>query len=269
MMILTAENYHSKEANMEYMSVSTFKSFCGSIGLHGCEFRAMEELAGRWVETPTTAMMVGSYVDAYFEGTIEQFKREHGELFKRDGTLKADYVKAERIIERIKRDDYFMKYLSGEKQKIMTGELFGAKWKIKMDSYIPDVAIVDLKIVRHVDGDESSKWIKDYGYTPWTIYWGYDIQGAVYQEIVRQNTGKKLPFYLAAASKEDYPSIRIIQVMQQELDYALSFVETNLPRVLCIKNGEEKPDRCEKCDCCKDTRILSRPICSDDLIMGV
>ena len=51
------------------------------------------------------------------------------------------------IIARIERDEYFMKYMSGQKQVIMTGELFGAKWKIKIDSYIPDVAIVDLKVM--------------------------------------------------------------------------------------------------------------------------
>ena len=61
--------------------------------------------------------------------------------------MKSDYKQAENIIARIERDKYFMKYISGQKQVIMTGELFGAKWKIKMDSYIPGVAIVDLKVM--------------------------------------------------------------------------------------------------------------------------
>lgn len=147
-MVLTAENYYSQEANEEYMSVSQFKDFCGTYGKMPCEFTAMEKLKGRWEEPKSKALMVGSYVDSYFEGTLDKFKAENPDLFKRDGTLKAEFVKADEIIQRIERDDYFMKFMSGKKQVIMTGELFGTKWKIKMDSYIPDIAIVDLKVIR-------------------------------------------------------------------------------------------------------------------------
>lgn len=55
---------------------------------------------------------------------------------------------AEKMIERVEKDEFFMQAMSGEKQVIMTGELFGARWKIKMDSYLPGQAIVDLKTVR-------------------------------------------------------------------------------------------------------------------------
>lgn len=149
-MVLTAENYYSQEANEEYMSVSQFKDFCGTYGKMPCEFTAMEKLKGRWEEPKSKALMVGSYVDSYFEGTLDKFKAENPDLFKRDGTLKAEFVKADEIIQRIERDDYFMKFMSGKKQVIMTGELFGTKWKIKMDSYIPDIAIVDLKVMASI-----------------------------------------------------------------------------------------------------------------------
>ena len=128
-MVLTAENYYSQEANEEYMSVSQFKDFCGTYGKMPCEFTAMEKLKGRWEEPKSKALMVGSYVDSYFEGTLDKFKAENPDLFKRDGTLKAEFVKADEIIQRIERDDYFMKFMSGKKQVIMTGELFGTKWK--------------------------------------------------------------------------------------------------------------------------------------------
>lgn len=82
----------------------------------------------------------------------------------------------------------------------MTGELFGAKWKIKMDSYIPGVAIVDLKVMASIT---DLKWVKDIGYLDFVRYWGYDIQGAVYQEIVRQNTGEKLPFLHCRSNEAD------------------------------------------------------------------
>lgn len=70
-MVLTAENYYSQEANEEYMSVSQFKDFCGTYGKMPCEFTAMEKLKGRWEEPKSKALMVGSYVDSYFEGSFK------------------------------------------------------------------------------------------------------------------------------------------------------------------------------------------------------
>ena len=101
-MILAAENYYSREANEAYMSVSQFKSF------ERCEAAAMAELRGEYVRQKTTALLVGSYVDAYFEGTLPVFKGQHPEIFKRDGSLKADYIKAEQIIQRCESDPLFM-----------------------------------------------------------------------------------------------------------------------------------------------------------------
>lgn len=40
-MVLTAENYYSKEANKEYMSVSQYKDFAGTYGKMACEFSAV------------------------------------------------------------------------------------------------------------------------------------------------------------------------------------------------------------------------------------
>ena len=265
-MRLTAENYYSQEANKEYMSVSQFKDFVGTYGRRGCEFEAMEKLEGRWNPEPTTAMLVGSYVDSYIEGTLDRFMNENPDIFSRSGELKAPYKKAEDIISRIERDEYFMKYLSGEKQTIMTADLFGCKWKIKMDSYIPGVAIVDLKVMASIT---ENKWVKDIGYLDFVRYWNYDIQGAVYQKVVELNTGKKLPFYIAAATKETEPDIRIIQVTQNYLDEALELVRANIGRVLTVKNGEDEPDRCDVCDCCKHNRVLRGPISIMDLTMAI
>lgn len=265
-MELTALNYYSQEVNKEYLSVSQYKSFIGSLGRNGCEYKALEELYGRWRSKKSTAMMVGQFVDSYFEGSLSCFKRENPDMFTQKGELKAPFKKAEEIIARIERDSYFMKYMSGQKQVIMSGELFGAKWKIKIDSYIPDVAIVDLKVMESIT---DLKWVKDFGYTDFVRYWNYDIQGAVYQEIVKQNTGKKLPFYIAAASKQDEPDIRIIHVTDNYLQEALNMVEANLPRILRVKSGEEMPDRCELCDCCRHNRILEKPISIADLTAGI
>lgn len=207
-MILTPENYYSPEANFEYMSVSQFKDFSGTYGQVGCEARAMAKLRGEYQEEKTTALLVGSYVDSYFEGpeSLERFKSENPEIFTQKGELRAEYKKADTIIQRIESDEYFMQCMSGEKQVIMTAEIFGIPWKIKIDSYVKDIVITDLKIVESI---KKMKWVRDLGYLDFIRFWGYDTQGAIYQETVRQNTGKRLPFYIAAASKEPTTDIEV------------------------------------------------------------
>ena len=262
-MQLTEASYYSQKADQEYMSVSQFKDFNGTCGRVACEFEAMEKLARRWAQDPSPAMLVGSYVDSHFEGTLDKFKDEHPDLFTQKGELKANYKKAEEVIARIERDKYFMKYLSGEKQVIMTAEWLGTPWKIKMDSYIADTAIVDLKVMSSI---RELKWVKDIGYLDFVRYWGYDIQGAVYQKIVELNTGKKLPFYLASATKETEPDIAIIHITQNYLDEALAVVESKIDSILRVKRGEQEPIKCDRCDCCKKNRVLKAPISINDLL---
>ena len=223
-------------------------------------------MEGRWSPEPTTPLLVGSYVDSYFEGSLSEFKKKNPDIFTQKGELKASYKKAEEIIARIERDAYFMKFMSGEKQKIMTANIFGCDWKIKMDSYIEGVAIVDLKVMASIT---DVKWVKDLGYLDLVRYWGYDIQGAIYQKVVELNTGKKLPFYIAAATKQDEPDIRIIQITQNYLDEAMALVGANINRILQVKNGDKEPDRCELCDCCRHHRVLKAPISILDLTAGI
>jgi hypothetical protein len=264
-MILTKDNYYSKEADEEYMSVSQYKNFYGSAGKRGCEARALAILDGEWKTEVSTAMLVGSYVDAWFEGTLDEFKAEHPEIMTQKGELRADFKHAEKIIERAKRDRMFMKFMSGEKQTIMTAELFGAKWKIKMDSYKPGEFITDLKVVKDVYEEEFTEelnapkrlWAKETGYIDWITYWGYDIQGAIYQEIVYQNTGERLPFFIAALDKHDEPGIGVFVLDSATLKAALSFVEMNMTRLLDLKARMEEPDRCECCDYCRHTKVLT------------
>lgn len=265
-MVLTAENYYSKEANKEYMSVSQYKDFAGTYGKMACEFSAIEKLEERWAQKKTTPLLVGSYVDSHFEGTVGEFKKETPEIFTQDGGLKAPYIQADKIIERMERDPLFMMYMSGKKQVIMTAELFGTKWKIKIDSYAEGIAITDLKVVESIT---KPKWVRDIGYLDFIRYWGYDIQGAIYQEVVYRNTGLRLPFYIAAGTKEEEPNIEVIQVTQNYLDEAKNMVEMNMPRILRVKNGEVEPDRCEMCDCCRHTKVLKRPISITNLVAGI
>lgn len=255
-MKLTQKNYFSRSASLEYMSVSQFKAF------EKCQAAALAEIKGKYKREKTTALLVGSYVDAYFEGTLGNFILHHPDIFKKDGTLKADYLQAEIIIQRILKDRLFKKYMSGEKQVIMTGEISGVPVKIKIDSLHPD-KIVDLKVMANFD----DVYIPEKGRLPWFEAWGYDLQGAVYQEIVRQNTGKKQPFYLAAATKEKVTDIDIVLLNQNMLDAALERFKEGVEMFDAIKQGIIAPDRCEKCEYCKNTKKLKTPTDSDEFYL--
>ena len=247
--MLTNENYFSPENQMKYMGVSQFKAF------EKCEAAALAELTGEYQREKTVSLLVGSYVDAHFEGTLDVFKAQNPEIFTKKGELKAEYRKAEEIIQRIERDPLFVTFLSGESQVIMTGEIEGVPVKIKIDSYHAEKMLVDLKIMK----DFQPVYVPEQGRLSWIEAWGYDLQGAVYQEIVRQNTGDKLPFYLAAATKEKETDIDIIEIPQPYLDVSLEHFKENVNRYDGIKKGLFQPNRCEKCDYCKQTKVLTAP----------
>ena len=64
------------------------------------------------------------------------FQAQHPELFKRDGTLKSEYIKAQNIIGRMEMDDLYGLLMSGQKQVIRTGEIAGVPFKVKIDSLL-------------------------------------------------------------------------------------------------------------------------------------
>jgi hypothetical protein len=254
-MKLNAKNYFSREANLAYMSVSQFKSF------QKCEAATMAELNGEYEPTRGRALLLGSYVDEMLTGTRKsqmQFLEENtSELFKKNGEPYADVAQAMEAVERVRKQPLMMKYLSGGNQKIMTGEIEGVPFKIKMDSYKPGEFICDLKYMASLRSPNL--------FEPMVSYWGYDIQAAVYQEIVRQNTGKQLPFIFVVATKEKPVRLAVGEISQWNMDAALEKVKKNIVHFQKVKSGEIAPTRCEdyQCDYCAETAILTDVIDTD------
>ena len=262
---LTDENYYSTEADTEYMSASQFKSF------RKCEAAALAELRGEWGKKDTLALRVGSYVDAYFGGELEQFKANHPEMYKRDGTLKADFAHAHKVAERLERDELARLLLSGRHQVIKTGKIGGVWYKTKSDSLLsasqveaicekfPQVReivpfggaiIVDLKYMK----DFGDVWDEDiHEKVSFVEFWGYDIQGAIYQKIDKRSC----PFVIIGATKEAEPDIEAMYIPDDDLMYSLSEVETLSPRYDAIKRGEIEPNGCGKCAYCRSKKRLT------------
>lgn len=246
---LNSSNYYTPEANREYWSVSLFKAF------DKCEASGLAQVRGQYQREETDALLIGSYVDAYFSNEMDEFVGEHSEvMFKKNGELYAKYEHANKIINAVECQPLMMEYLEGDKQVIMTADLFEVPWKIKMDAFNGE-RIVDLKVVK----DFEPMYKEGFGKVSWIEYWGYDIQGATYQKVVEQSTGKKLPFYIVAVTKEKVPDVAVIEIPQSVLDTALKVVEAKIDRFDLVKMGEIPPERCGTCEYCKQTKILTAP----------
>ena len=232
-MKLTEETYYTREADTAFFSVSQYKSFCK------CEAATMAQLRGEYEPPLTRALLVGSFFDSYFDGTLEKFMSEHPEIYTNKNALRADFRRANAMIDRVKNDETFMKFMSGKKQVILTAELFGVPWKCKIDSLVPGICITDLKSCANFQTLPR---------------YGYDKQGAIYQAVCELNGFGKLPFYLCAATKERVPNFDIFQITQPYLDLAMREIESNMPRFIAVKNGEIEPEYCGVCDYCKSIK---------------
>ena len=254
-MILTESNYYSAEANREYFSVSQYKDFMK------CPAMAVAKLRGEYEPDFGRALLLGSYVDEMLTGTEESVKMfivEHmPDLFKKNGDRYADVQQADETILRIRKQPLMMKYLSGQHQVIMTGEIEGVPFKIKMDSFNPDEYIADLKYMASLRSPNL--------FQPMIQYWSYDTQAAVYQEIVRQNIGKQLPFFFVVATKEKPAHLAVGEISQWNMDQALDNVRKHISEFQKIKTGKKEPERCEDygCEFCTSTKIITEPIDTD------
>lgn len=264
-MELTKDNYFSKEATQAFMSVSTFKDYVPAFG--GCEARAKAKHDGIWEDDDKAVFLQGQYVHAWNENKLPEFIGKNKEtLMTQKQTLRSEFQLCETAIEKIKGDELFMKSLAGEKEVILTAELFGVPWKIMIDSYFRyERRFGDLKFLKSF---YDKKWnVQSQCYENVFTSYGYLLQMAVYAEIERLSSGRHEDDYfepfLACVSKEKYHDLAIISFVSDMETVAefvrgqLSIVEHFLPRVLQVRAGEVKAERCEQCDYCRASKKLT------------
>ena len=273
MVTLTEDNYFSTEANRRWMSASQLKQFLD------CPARTIAELNGQYKREETSALLVGSYVDAHFSGTLDQFRAAHPEIYNsRTGELKAEYRQAEEIIQYLSNDRLLMAMLSGESQRIVTGEIAGVPFRGKLDGLLSaeqcqaiaeewpemaadlmmaDGAIVDLKCIK----DLEPVWVSGRGKVSVSDAWRWDLQLGIYQRLV----GGNLPCFIVAVTKEKTPDKALISIPQYMMSAAVESVQELIPRFQAMKEGREEAPRCCKCDYCRRTKVIVGAIDADDL----
>lgn len=259
MLDLTHANYHSRAANLDYMSRSQYVGF-----VYECEAKEMAKLAGAWVDVPTTAQQVGRYVHSWNAGRQAEFRANHPGMFTKAGTLRAEYLTAEAMIDCLRDDPFVMSYLDGEKEQIMTAEMYGVTWKIMMNIYNNTAGrIVDLRTTRSITDMVWDK--RACKYVSFIDFYKVPLQAAIYLEVERLARGRAAgdwsDFLVVAVSKEKYPDKAVINLTNPaRLAAELAEIQANMPRIMALKSGQATPLRCEDCNYCRSTKMLSTVI---------
>lgn len=261
-MELTRDNYYEPGADMAFMSCSQYQAFCS------CEARTMAKMEGRWIDEEREAFLVGNYFHTAFESpeAHAQFVAEHEDIIfkkaKKDGTREkyAPYIQADKMIQTAHSDPLIKSLidLPGENEKILTGELFGIPWRVRLDKY--DAAgrlIIDWKTCANI---QELKWSdKLHEKVTFIDAYGYMMRAAVYTEIEKQNAGsaEDASFIIVAISKQDYPDKDVFLLNhRQRYDYELEAIRERIHTFQAIKEGRTKPRRCGYCDYCRATKQL-------------
>ncbi|MGX1433889.1 PDDEXK-like uncharacterized protein DUF3799 [Cytobacillus horneckiae] len=248
---LTSSNYHSKKANKEYMSVSQFKGFIE------CEAKEMAKLTGAYIEPQSNAMLVGSYLHAAFEGdeVFRTFEEENNKaIYKSRGGKYSDFEMADSMIETLKSDPFAMFAIEGEKEQIYTADLFGAAWKIKVDSiHHGRLSFSDLKTTQDL---HKRYWSDKYnGWVSFIEAWDYVLQMAVYRRVLQENLGQTYTPYIVAVTKENPPNKAVVHFDESRFEFEYEYLD-KMERINEVKQGIKEPIRCEKCRYCRGSRKI-------------
>lgn len=270
-MELTRDNYYSVEADREYMSCSLYQQFCR------CEAAAVAKLERRYQPSSSEALIVGNYFHTAMESpeAHEEFCREHFDdiykytIDKKSGDViikgkYAPYEHADRMIEVCRRDPLMKHYIDmpGENEAIMTGELFGMKWKIRLDKYIEDKRlIIDYKTCADINKTEYNAATGKR--ESFVEAMGYMMRAAVYTEIEKQykDSDRDANFVILAVSKQDPPDkAAMLLNHRQRYDFELEQIEKRMPRIISVLTKRVKPKRCGACEYCRGTKMLKKLI---------
>ena len=282
-MKLTAENYFSLEADREFMSCSQFKvwDICQLQAYHRYVLFTIKQEDKKCFDE-------GHFTHAYFESreafrklihdNLETFTYEKGKGLDKKRVFYANYKKAIKACQRVKKDEIFMWSIQGQSEKIYTGEFAGCNWKIKVD-FVNDEGnprFTDLKFMRSLSKREWLEiYIDDYGIAQkfkegefWVKrkmdvkyyeFWDYWRRFSVYHKILSVATGKSYIPILSAISKEDPPDFEVKSFDDEfRINMELNYIESKMPEILDVKLGRAEPKHCGVCAICRKYKKLTR-----------
>ncbi len=270
---LTDKNYY---ADTKYFSNSLVSSY------QQCSACAEAKRKGEWKDEGfKLPFAMGHYFEALLNDDAKELQRviesdEHKAMLlnkpTKAGTQSPNKYKkdCEAMHAKCSKNDLFMRFNKGENEKIFTGEIHGVLFKCKVDvinvdgGYFTDTKTTKASLQTMVNDQgeivldsNAFDWKDGVGKVPFYEHFDYIMQLAIYQELIFQNTGKKLTPILNAVSK--VKPHRFQTLIIDKNDFRLSEkIEELLPMIDTIgriREGIEEPARCEKSTCsyCNDT----------------
>ena len=215
-------------------------------------------------------MLVGNYLHSHFESpkAHEKFLQAHKKDIYAYGNpakgVKKAYRQADDMIHTLESDSNFQRIYQGDKEVIVTGTLFGVKWRGKIDCLnLHRKLFLDLKTV---DDIHKKHWSdNDKQYVSFAIARGYDMQMAVYKELIKQTFGVDCEPLIIAVSKQDVPDKGIFSIPDDLMDYQLTRIQQDQPHIEAVKAGKERPIACGHCAYCRSQKQLSTVIDIDEI----
>ena len=258
-MELTAENYYDNATSFDYMSTSLYKDF------RKCEAFALAKLNGEYLAVmDPTALLVGNYVHSYFESETSHsafIEKNKDTMMTKSGALRAPYKVGDNMIKCLEADQVFNNlYSVGEKEVIVTGDIFGHQWKGKIDSLNLDKQyFCDIKTTADI---HKGFWDKDeHRKVPFIKAYGYYLQMAIYTELIKQTFGVECQPFIFVVSKQtpcDHDAFSFNSEQDQEyLKEALEDVKEHQDHIADLIAGRAEPERCGHCEYCRATKQIT------------
>lgn len=254
MIELTQENYYDRATDFEYMSFSQFKNFLANPA------RAMADLKEQFLwfddhkiedeseREESTPLLVGNFIHSFFESkeAHEKFIADHfSDIVSSKGPTKGEYKKdfktAEKMIERLLVEDAFNAHIENtEREVIVTGKIGGHDWKGKIDALnVEDGYFIDFKTVNSLK-DDGAEWNeKARKRLNFIRSRGYDMQMAIYKELLEQTYGKTFDPFIWAVSKDKEPLAKPYRFTDETLENALDIVIKNTEKVYDYVHSDE------------------------------
>lgn len=218
----------------------------------------------------TPALFQGQYVDVALTepDKFAQFKMDHSDKIFSRGGVRADILKLDKAIDRVRKDEFFMHMISGDTQEIIAIESFhGYPYKCMMDCLnFEEMFLTDLKTCKALDGQE---WVRisdgSFRKVSWIAYWRYPMQLALYREAVKQKYGFSPHPYIAAMEKisniENSPNFDVFDLFDKmpiegELRRGVHSMEQMGDMVDADLEDPASVKRCGTCEwCIKNKRL--------------
>lgn len=262
---LSQSNYYSNDQDWLTQSKSWFWKF------EQCEAEALAELKGDWEpQQDDTPLLVGNYLHSYFESpeAHQKFIEEHADELCKYGKpergIKKQFQDADKMIHTLESDPTFQKVYQGDKEVIVTGTIFGVKWRGKIDCLdLEHHMFYDLKTVddfhkKHRAPDQRAP-------VSFAEARGYDMQMAVYKELIKQTFDVECTPLIIAVSKQKVPDKGIFSIPDYLMDYRMEQIKNDQPHIQAVKEGREKPVPCGHCDYCRSDKVLNDVIDIDQI----